>query len=237
MKNSYSTYLLMLGLLVAHSSAMATGIPVYGFGEIVGQKVDEAKSAVVSDTMNMHEDIIKEMIKSVGGDFDPNALKTELQSALSKPVGLVTGQYEGLKNVLGEASQFGKMEIKKAGESIGSVKERVTDVLAVPAKREEQQKMTTEELAERAKQRAISEEVAATTGLAKSWLAEANVSNVAKTLENTQEELDNAQDIPTIMGSIVRLQEETQKNVNTRLSIMADNLMLTGYEALENSDD
>ena len=92
--------------------------------------------------------------------------------------------------------------------------------------------LTTTELNQLAAARQKAQERAATTGLAKAWTAQKEAAEAGKAVGHTQEELDKAQSQLAVMGTILRLQEESQKSMNTRLSIKADDLIQMGLTAL-----
>ena len=74
---------------------------------------------------------------------------------------------------------------------------------------------------------------AATSGLAKAWIAQSDTSDIAEAISKTQEELNNADSQMDVFGTLVRLQEETQKNLNSRFSLVADDVMASGLFVLE----
>ena len=82
-------------------------------------------------------------------------------------------------------------------------------------------------------------EKSATTGLAKAWKAQTETANVAEAISKTSQELGLGQSSSRdmnqleVIASIIRLQEETYKNMNTRLSLMSEDAVLKGLMALE----
>lgn len=234
MKRLY-TYLALAGVIMAGTGAMASGVPVYGWGEVINQTLDNGKSDYIRDLVETQKRLVNTTLDAVGSPetFRASSVQKNLKDSLTDISKSVTGRYEGLQNVLGEKSEYGRIAIAKCGKDIEKVAERLNETVTYPAKEEDRLKMTTAEKNKRAQERAVSMERAATTGLAKSWLAQAETSNVAEAIADTQKELDNAASQQAVLATLMRLQEETQKNINTRLSLMGDDLISTGLVALE----
>ena len=234
MMKQKSFYLVLFGLMVGVGNAMASGIPVYSYAEMVNQKVDEMKSDVVSKMVETQKALMDSASDAIGGPntFSPNALKSALDEALLPPSNAITGQYEGLKNILGDASEYGQIEIKKCGENADEVIRRLNETIVVPINSAERMQMTTKEVMQREKERLISIQEAATTGLAKAWVVQSDTSDVAESISTTQKELDNADSQMDVFATLVRLQEETQKSLNTRLSVISDDVTASSMFAL-----
>ena len=234
MMKQKSFYLVLFGLMIGVGNAMASGIPVYSYAEMVNQKVDEMKSDVVSKMVETQKALMDSASDAIGGPntFSPNALKSALDEALLPPSNAVTGQYEGLKNILGDASEYGQIEIKKCGENADEVIRRLNETIVVPINSAERMQMTTKEVMQREKERVISIQESATTGLAKAWVVQSDTSDVAESISTTQKELDNADSQMDVFATLVRLQEETQKSLNTRLSVISDDVTASSMFAL-----
>ena len=233
-----SFYLILLGMIMGSVSAFASGIPVYSYAEMVNQKVDQTKSEVASKMVETQKALVDSVLDAVGGPatFSPSSLKSELSGALTEGSEAITGQYEGLQNVLGSASEYGQIKIKKCGENADEVINRLNETLVIPAKSSDRLRMTTEELMRREKESMIAMEQAATTGLAKAWIIQSDTSDIAEAVSATQKELDNADSQMDVFGTLVRLQEETQKNLNTRLSLVSDDVTVSGMFILATNE-
>ncbi|MBQ7413633.1 MAG: hypothetical protein IJV07_05130 [Alphaproteobacteria bacterium] len=233
MKHLY--YLALVGIMMVGTGAMASGVPVYGWGEVINQTLDNGKGDYIRDLVETHKRLVNTTLDAVGSPetFSASSLKKNLKDSLTDMSEAVTGQYEGLQNVLGEGSEYGRIAIAKCGKNIEQVAERLNETVTYPAKEADRLKMTTAEKNKRAQERAVSMERAATSGLAKAWLAQSETANVAEAIADTQKELDNAESQQAVLATLMRLQEETQKNINTRLSLMGDDLISTGLVALE----
>ena len=231
-KLSFSLTLLIITMI---SNNVIGGIPVYSYSEMVTMKVDETKSDVAAKMVQTQRNLVDSAMNAVGGPetFSAASLKKGLEQVLAQPSELVTGHYEGLQNLLGSASEYGKIEIEKCGGNADEVMKRLNETIAYPAKQADLLKTTTADLNKKAADRVISLQQAATTGLAKAWVAQSDTSDVAKTISKTQEELDNADSQMDVIGTILRLQEETQKSLNSRFSLMADDVITSGLLVLE----
>ena len=232
-KLSFSLTLLIITMI--SNNVIGGGIPVYSYSEMVTMKVDEMKSDVGAKMVQTQRNLVDSAMNAVGGPetFSAASLKKGLEQVLAQPSELVTGHYEGLQNLLGSASEYGEIEIKKCGGNADEVMKRLNETIAYPAKQADLLKTTTADLNKKAADRVISLQQAATTGLAKAWVAQSDTSDVAKTISKTQEELDNADSQMDVIGTILRLQEETQKSLNSRFSLMADDAITSGLLVLE----
>ncbi|MBR6412473.1 MAG: hypothetical protein IKS41_04865 [Alphaproteobacteria bacterium] len=231
MKNIY-TYLTLAGI-VAMAPMVAEAYPAWGFGEVLTQMVDNVQSNAVSDIYQTHQNLMKSVLKGTKGSYSSGSVKKKLKKALTSSSEAITGQYEGLDNVLGKNSSYGQIKVKKCGDNIPSVASRVKSALTLPAKESDRNSLTTAEKNKRDANRNRSIEDSGVTTLAKAWIVETESSNISKAVGSTQKELDGAKSQMMVMVTILRLQEETQKNINTRLSLMGDELITTGLTALD----
>lgn len=235
------SYVALLGVLCVSGHVMASGIPVYSYAEMVSQKVDEIKSDVGSKMVETQKKLVDSALNAVGGPetFSAEALKKQLAGtgkklpALLEPSEVVTGHYEGLQNLLGAASEYGQIKIKKCGGNANEVIQRLNETIVHPAREADRLKMTTAQLDKIATERLTSLKRSATTGLAKAWVAQSDTSDIAETISKTQTELENADSQMDVFASLVRLQEETQKNLNSRFSLVADDVITQGLSVLD----
>lgn len=230
-----SSFLAFLSVILVSNVALATGIPVYSYAEMVTQRVDEAKSDVGSKLIETQKKMVDSVLDVVGGPetFSASSLQAELNKALVEPSEIITGYYEGLQNLLGKDSEYGQIAIKKCGGNADEVIQRIKETIVVPAKLSDRLKKTQAELDKMSKERMYSIQQAATSGLAKAWIAQSDTSDIAEAISKTQEELNNADSQMDVFGTLVRLQEETQKNLNSRFSLVADDVMASGLFVLE----
>ena len=231
---TYFRYFVLAGLMVAACSAAAGGVPVYSHGEIVGQVIDQYKNIFDKGLIDVHNELMQSALDAVGSpnSFSSAGFKSSLKKTL-KPVSLAVSGYDGLMPLLGPKSKFGEIKVLKCGGNVDDVVQRLNETVVYPAKREDRLKLSTPKRDEMAANRGMTMERASTTGLAKAWTVQGDTAKVAEALKDTQTELDKAESQMAAMATILRLQEETQKNLNTRLSIMADDLTQTGLAALE----
>lgn len=227
--------LALLGATIISTEVFASGIPVYSYAEMVSMKVDEIKSDVGSKMVKIQKALVDSALNAVGGPetFSPASLKKELKESLSVPSEVITGNYEGLQNLLGKGSEYGQIRIKKCGANAQEVMDRIHDTIVYPATQAERLKTTTEDLAKKTEERVISLQRSATTGLAKAWIAQSDTSDIAEAVSKTQEELENADSQMDVYGTLVRLQEETQKNLNSLLSLTSDDVITSGLLVLD----
>ena len=227
------TYLMLAGVLVISTPVWAQ-VPTYGFGEVVTQTVDQSQSDIMKDMIQTHKNLVNSTLS--GLKKGACSIGKEMQNALTEPSAVVTGKYEGLQNLLGKDSKYGEIKIKSCGCNAGEVVERLNQTIVYPATRDgEDGRLSWSEARKstRNSDLATSKEMASTTALAKAWIAQTDATKVANVLSKTQDELDNAQSQLAVIATILRLQEETQKNVNTRVSIMGDELISSGLNALQ----
>ncbi|MDY6407962.1 MAG: hypothetical protein SPL08_04615 [Pseudomonadota bacterium] len=232
MKKIY-TFLTMVGVVAVGGTAFASGIPTWGFGEVVSQMVDSTQSNAVSDLIQTEENLVKSTLDGLRKGHSSGSVKKNLKENLTMPSEAITGRYEGLQNILGKSSSYGQIRIKKCGANIPSVVNRIKNALTLPATEKDRNDMTTAERQKRANNRKASIESASTAALSKAWIVETEAAKVAASVSSTQEELNEAKSQMTVLVSILRLQEETQKNINTRLSLMGDELVSSGLMALD----
>ena len=176
--------------------------------------------------------------------------------AISSAVGGVTQTVEGkvseykgvaldaagsVKDVVGSVKQTGEGKIaeykdivvKASGEHIGPMKEKIKDMMAEPVGWSEKARLTTAEHIQKGIERAKALEDSASSALAKAWIVQSESANTSASVGTTAEELSNAESQQSIIGTILRLQEETQKNLNTRMTIMAEELKMDSLLALD----
>ena len=232
MKKLY-TYLTLAGVVAVAPSVWAGGIPIWSYGEVITQMVDNTQSNAVADLVQTKWNLVNSTLDGLRSGFSAGSIKKNLKKNLTATSGAITGQYEGLENVLGKDSSYGQIKVKKCGGNISDVANRVKESLTLPATESDRSDLKTSEKSKREANRNASIESAATSALAKAWIVETEAATVAEAISNTQEELDKAKSQMTVLVSILRLQEETQKNINTRLSLMGDELISTGLTALD----
>ena len=234
-------YLTLVGVMAIAPMDTWAAVRTWGYGEVITQMVDNGQSNAVSDIYRTHQNLMKSVLKGTKGSYSPKAAKKALCDnpkkdkgcALTSSSEAITGQYEGLDNVLGKNSTYGQIKVKKCGANISSVVSRVKEALTLPATESVRNRLTTAEKNKRDRNRDRSIEDSGITTLAKAWLVETEASNISKSVGSTQKELDGATSQMMVMVTILRLQEETQKNINTRLSLMGDELISTGLTALD----
>ena len=230
-------YFVLTGLMMATAPALATGVPVYSASEVVNMAVDQFQNNTMRGLIDIHNELVQSALDAVGGpnSFSVGSFKKNLKENLTEPSKAVSG-YDGLMTLLGPNSEFGEIKVKKCGGNMDEVKARLDETIVYPAKEEGSDGrvgMTETERTKMESNRAQALERAATTGLAKAWTVQSEAAEVAEAISDTQEELDNADSQLAVIATILRLQEETQKNLNTRLSIMSDDLIETGIVALD----
>lgn len=233
-------YFVLTGLMMATAPALATGVPVYSAGEVVNMAVDQFENNTTRGVIDIHNELVQSALDAVGGpnSFSVGSFKKNLNKSLTEASEAVSG-YDGLMTLLGPKSEFGEIKVKKCGGNMDEVKTRLDETIVYPATDEGKDgakgrlDMTEEQRTKMEENRASALERAATTGLAKAWTVQAESAKVAEAISDTQEELDNADSQLAVIATILRLQEETQKNLNTRLSIMSDDLVETGIVALD----
>ena len=230
--------LTLFGVVAFISPVWGGGVPVWGKGEVTTQMVDNTQSNAASDLFQTEHNLVDSKLRGVKGIYSSGAVKkalckSEKECALRPTSEAITGKYEGLENIMGKNSSYGQIKCKKCGGNIDSIVNRVNEALALPATQSGREELTTAEIAKRDNNRNASIESAATTTLAKAWIVETEAADIAEAISDTQKELDKATSQMMVMVTILRLQEETQKNVNTRLSLMGDELISTGLTALD----
>jgi len=226
------TYLTLTSVVALSVSAWA-GIPTWGYGEVITQMIDNTQSNAVSDLVQTEVNLVDSTLDGLKGSYSSSSVRKNLKKALLAPSEAVTGKYEGLQNVLGKGSSYGQIRVKKCGANISSVVNRVKEALTLPATDKERSELTTQEKNKRESNRNESIETAGKSALAKAWVVEKEAGDIAGAISDTQKELDKAKSHMTVLVTILRLQEETQKNINTRLSLMGDELISTGLTALD----
>ena len=243
MKNLY-TYLTLASVVALLPCVCAGVVPTWGKGEVTVQMVDNTQSNAVSDLFQTEQRLVESALKGLKGIHssklvekalagDNKKEKGDKKGALTEPSEAVTGKYEGLENVLGKNSSYGQIKVKSCGGNIGSVVNRVNEAFALPATQSGREGLTTGEMSKRDSNRNTSIEGAATTALSKAWIVETEAANIAESISDTQEELNKATSQMMVLVTILRLQEETQKSINTRLSLMGDELISSGLAALD----
>jgi hypothetical protein len=237
------TYLALAGIIGVGLPAMATGLPTYGFAEIVTMKVDSIKNVATQDLLQTHKNMVRDTLKGLKGAYgEESEAPAEGEESgegeegeeddgelLSSGSSAVTGRNEGLQTLLGEGGSL--MTCGDKGRE--SLIELLNKTVVFPGKEEDRKELTTAEDDERQNRLDTAKEMAATTALAKAWLAQAEAANVSETLTKFQTQLGAASSQMEILAIILRLQEETQKNINTRLSVMGDELVSAGLSALD----
>ena len=228
------TALVMAGMVALSNSAFASGVPVYSSGEVTNMSVDNYKSDDVRKLVELQKDLVHTTLDATGGPstFSASSMKSNLSKNLTEPSDAV-GTYDGLATILGAKSEYGEIKVKKCGGNADEVMTRLSETVAYPPKAKDRLDMSETKKAKVEKERATSIERNATTSLAEAWVVQAETAEVAETLKKTQEELDKAQSQMAVLATLLRLQEETQKNLNTRLSIMSDDMINTGLVALD----
>ena len=228
------TYLVAVSMIAICSPVWAQGVPTYGFGEVVTQTLDQMRSETMKDMIQTHKNLVNSTLSAL--KTGAGSVGGEMQKALTDSSSVITGQYEGLQNLLGEDSEYGEIKIKSCGGNADEVIARLNQTVVYPAKSggsDGRESWSESKKTTRDSDLATSQEMAATTALAKAWIAQTDASKVSNVLSKTQEELDNGKSQLAIIATILRLQEETQKNVNTRVSIMGDELISSGLSALD----
>ena len=241
-------YFTLAGLIMATAPVLASGVPVYSTGEVVNMAVDQFENNNTRGLIDIHNELVQSALDAVGGpnSFSVSSFKKNLKKTLTEPSKAISG-YDGLQTLLGADSEFGEIRIKKCGGNLDEVVDRLDETVVYPALETDgsgrnggdtgtaksRLAMTEEQRTKMEENRAEAMERAATSGLAKAWTVQSETSKVAEAISDTQKELDNAESQLAVMATILRLQEETQKNLNTRLSIMSDDLVETGLSALD----
>ena len=228
------TAVAMTGLIALPLSVCASGVPVYGFGEVTNMSVDNYKSDDVRNLVDLQKELVKTTLDATGGPstFSSGSMKSNLSKNLLPPSDAV-GTYDGLATILGPKSEYGEIKVKKCGGNADEVMQRLSETVAYPPLMKDRLNLSQAQKNKMENERAASIERNATAGLAEAWVVQAETSEVAENLKKTQKELDNAQSQMAVLATLLRLQEETQKNLNTRISIMADDMINTGLIALD----
>ena len=242
------------GIMGLAGESGATGVPIHSGSEATTQAVDAGRSGVLDDMVKLQDKMVDSMQNALGGreTFGLNSLRTNLQGALTTPSETVGSATRGLGNLIGKASgavtgtiqdtrtgvankasEYKEIVVKASGEHIGPMKEKIKGTMEEPAVWSEKARLTTSEYAQRGLERARALEDSASAALAKAWIVQAESANTAASVGTTKDELPNAESQQAIIGTILRLQDETQKNLNTRLSIMAEELKMDSLIALD----
>jgi len=218
------TYLTLAGIVSIGLPALASGLPTYGFAEIVTMKVDSLKNVATQDILQTHKNLVRGALRGVKGGYGA-------QELLSGGSSVVTGRSEGLQTLLGEGDSLMTCGEGAKDSLVSLLTDRNRGVVS-PATEKDRLELTTANDEARQKRLEKAIEMASTTALAKAWLAQAEAATVSETLSSLQEKLaDNATQMD-VLTTILLLQEETQKNINVRLSIMGDELVNAGLSAL-----
>ncbi len=224
---------LLFGLAIGFSPMNACAVPILGFGEALNIVVDQSKNSDNRDLFQTQDGLVKGLLKEFGLDYNPKATANALKKSLTETSSVIDGSYESLKGAVGN------LEIKRCGENADTVISGIEEAMTVPGKMEERLELTESKIEELSIERAKSLEKSATTGLAKAWKAQTETANVAEAISKTSQELGLGQSSSRdmnqleVIASIIRLQEETYKNMNTRLSLMSEDAVLKGLMALE----
>jgi len=227
------TYLALAGVLTV-SLSVGAQVPTYGFGEVVTQTVNQMRSDAIKDLIQTQKNLVNSTLSAL--KTGAGSVGSEMQKALTDSSSVITGKYEGLQNLLGKDSEYGEIKIKSCGCNADEVVSRINETVVYPAKEDGDDGRTSWSESRkdtRDSDLAYSKEMASTTALAKAWIAQSDASKVTNLLSKTQKELDNAPSQLAVIATILRLQEETQKNINTRASIMGDELISSGLSALD----
>lgn len=247
---------LLMGTILGLAGAVgASGIPIHSGSEATTQAVDGGRSGVLDDMVKLQDKMVDSMQNAIGGreTFGLNSLRTNLQGALTttsetvgtatKGVGSLVGKASGAvtgtmrdtrEGVSGKVQEYKDVVVKASGEHVGPMKERIKDVMAEPVGWSEKARLTTAEYTQKGIERAKALEDSASSALAKAWIIQSESANTAASVGTTKEELSNAESQQSIIGTILRLQDETQKNLNTRMTIMAEELKIDSLIALDN---
>ena len=235
-------YFVLAGLAMTVTPALASGVPVYSSGEVTTMAVDQFQSNVVHGLVDVQNELVQSALDAVGGpySFSVNSFQKGLSQALTPPSKAISA-YDGLKTIIGQGSEYGAIQVKKCGGNVDDVIQRLDETIVYPAIESAEEgvrtrmSLTEEERNKINNERAKAMERAATNGLAKAWTVQGEAAKIALAISDTQEELENADSQFAVLATILRLQEETQKNLNTRLSIMSDDLVQTGFVALDSN--
>ena len=114
MKISVYQALIICGLIAMPMVTCASGVPVYGDGEVANMELDKEKSNEDKGLIDVHNELMQSALDALGGikSFSPASFKSELKDNLTDPSKAVSG-YDGLMTLLGPNSGYGEIKIKK----------------------------------------------------------------------------------------------------------------------------
>lgn len=234
MKKSY-LYMAVAGLALMTTPVWASGVPVYSFSELVEMTVDQFKGADTRRMVRTEKELVKKTFKDLGGSIIVDDLEQAYNQSLSAPSPAVT-PYAGLQTVLGINSELGQIKVRNDGETTDEIVERLATKVFEPASEGERLTMTTMEKRKRAAVRAEALENSGTSNLAKAWSVQAETANTAESLKNIDKEMKKVNSQMGALALIVKNKEETLKNMLTRTSMTADDLINTGLITSEYND-
>lgn len=233
MKKSY-LYMAVAGLALMTTPVWA-GVPVYSFSELVEMTVDQFKGADTRRLVRTEKELVKKTFKDLGGSVTVDDLERAYDKALSAPSRAIT-PYAGLQTVLGANSELGQIKVRNDGETTDAIVERLETKVFEPASDYERLTMTTMEKRKRAAVRAEALESSGTSNLAKAWSVQTETANTAESLKNIDTEMKRIDSQLGALALIVKNKEETLKNMLTRTSLSADDLINTGLITSEYND-
>lgn len=233
MKKSY-LYMAVAGLALMTTPVWA-GVPVYSFSELVEMTVDQFKGADTRRMVRTEKELVKKTFKDLGGSVTVDDLEGAYCKALSAPSRAIT-PYAGLQTVLGANSELGQIKVRNDGETTDAIVERLETKVFEPASDRERLTMTTMEKRKRAAVRAEALENSGTSNLAKAWSVQTETANTAESLKNIDTEMKRIDSQLGALALIVKNKEETLKNMLTRTSLSADDLINTGLITSEYND-
>lgn len=217
------------GLLLGVSGqvlALGTGIPVCSAGEITNQYVDQFRSRDAGEWVGVEDKLAESAYNALKGNYSEANFKTMLKQLSSSEGVAKTNQ--GTEKVVGE-----DFELSRCAKNTSDLSSTFNSSVSYPPKEEDRVGMSTSAKDAREDERLSSIEAAGTTGLAKSWLIQTEAAEVAQAISHTKRVLDQASSQMSVMALIMVMQEVARKDLNTRVSLLGDDLTNVGLMALE----
>lgn len=230
-------YLFFVSCLLFGTTAFATGIPAYGKGEVVNITVDRSKSADDHYVVRTVNALMDNNINITGGPetYCFKKAQTKLAEVLKAPSAAIQNTKDGLKGIYTSLAGYSPatVQVKSCGETTKDIVQEIEKRMTYPATVAERLQLTEKEVANKIKARAISIEQSGKEGLAKAWAIQSEVANVSESLSKLPDELKSVDSQMDAFVYISKILEESYKNMDTRLSVVADDLNNASLLALD----
>lgn len=221
----------MMGLMMGTSAVWASGIPVFGNAEVTMMSVDQLKSDATREVVETQKNLMNKTMEATGIRTSAEALKKAYASALTIPSKTVSGVQDAVGEVIDG------VVVKPCGGSTKEIMAKLDETIVLPVRDAENQVyLTATEETKRLEQLTKSLENTATMNLSKAWQAQTDLANIAKSADDVMKNLEKADDQLKALAQIMYIQSEMQKNMNTRVSLMADDMTVGSLSALDVND-